>query len=90
MKPDVRELSRGFSLLSDPTQLGILRLFAKGPRNVKALCKTLRLKQPTVSHHLGLLRMGRLVNGVHRGKVVIYTADKAAPKGLASNLAAMI
>jgi DNA-binding transcriptional ArsR family regulator len=90
MKPDLRELSRGFSLLSDPTRLGILRLLAKGPQNVTALCKALRGKQPTVSHHLGLLRMARLVNGVRRGKAVVYTVDKAALKALASGLAAMM
>ncbi len=90
MKLDVRELSRGFSLLSEPTRLGILRLLAKGPRNVTALCKALRLKQPAVSHHLGLLRMGRLVNGVRCGKAVIYAADKAALKALASGLAALM
>ncbi len=90
MKPDLREMSFGFSLLSDPTRLGILRLLAKGPRNVTALCKTLRLKQPAVSHHLGLLRMGRLVNGVRQGKAVIYAADKAALKALASGLAGLM
>ncbi len=89
MKMDVREMCRGFSLLSDPTRLGILRLLAKGPRNVTALCKALRIKQPTVSHHLGLLRMGRLVNGVRHGKAVIYAVDKAALKALASRLAAV-
>jgi DNA-binding transcriptional ArsR family regulator len=90
MKIDVRELSRGFSLLSEPTRLGILRLLTRGPRNVTALCKTLRLKQPTVSYHLGLLRMGRLVNGVRRGKAVIYAPDKAALKALASGLAGLM
>jgi len=90
MKPDLRELSRGFSLLSDPTRLGILRLLTKGPRNVTALCEALGLKQPSVSHHLGLLRMGRLVNGVRQGKTVIYTTDKAATKALASGLAAVM
>jgi len=90
MKPDLREMSFGFSLLSDPTRLGILRLLAKGPLNVTALCKALRLKQPAVSHHLGLLRMGRLVNGVRCGKAVIYATDKAALKALASNLAGLM
>jgi ArsR family transcriptional regulator len=78
----LNEWARGFSLLSDPTRLSILRLLSKGPKNVTALCKALRLKQPTVSHHLGLLRMGRLVVGTRKGKSVIYTTDKAALKAL--------
>jgi len=53
------------------------------------LCKALKLKQPTVSHHLGLLRMGRLVQGVRQGKAVVYTTNRAALKALASALAKM-
>ena len=45
-KADLLEWARGFSLLSDPTRLGILSLLAKGPKNVTALCKALGLKQP--------------------------------------------
>jgi len=78
----LKEWAQGFSLLSDRTRLGILAELSKGPRNVTAMCKALKLKQPTISHHLGLLRMGRLVNGERRGKSVIYTADKKALKEL--------
>ena len=85
-KSDVRDQAQGFGLLSDPTRLGILALLAKGPKNVTALCKALGLKQPTVSHHLGLLRMGRLVNGIRQGKAVVYTTDKANLKALAAAL----
>jgi ArsR family transcriptional regulator len=74
-KGDLQEWARGFSLLSDPTRLGILSKLAQGPKNVTALCEALKLKQPTVSHHLGLLRMGRLVNGERQGKSVVYTTD---------------
>jgi len=79
-----RDRAQGFRLLSDPTRLGILAQLAKGPKNVTSLCKALGLKQPTVSRHLGLLRMGRLVNGVRQGKAVVYTTDKANLKALAS------
>jgi len=74
----LREWARGFSLLSDKTRLGILAELANGASNVSGLCKAL----PTISHHLGLLRMGRLVNGERQGKSVIYTADKKALKEL--------
>jgi DNA-binding transcriptional ArsR family regulator len=85
-KTDLRELARGFSLLSDPTRMGILAALSKGPTNVSGLCKALRKKQPAVSHHLGLLRMGRLVASKRQGKSVIYEADKATLKALASGL----
>jgi len=81
-KAELQEWARGFSLLSDSTRLGVLKMLVKGPKNVTALCKGLGLKQPTVSHHLGLLRMGRMVLGTRKGKTVIYTSNRAALKML--------
>jgi ArsR family transcriptional regulator len=82
-KVDLMELARGFSLLSDATRLGILKLLTSGPKNVTALCKSLGLKQPTISHHLGLLRMGRLAIGTRKGKSVVYVTDVDSMKELA-------
>ncbi|MGB2754659.1 MAG: metalloregulator ArsR/SmtB family transcription factor [Phycisphaerae bacterium] len=81
-KAELQEWARGFSLLSDSTRLGILKMLAQSPKNVTALCKGLGLKQPTVSHHLGLLRMGRIAIGTRKGKSVVYSTDKAALKML--------
>jgi len=89
-KADLLEWARGFTLLSDATRLGILKNLAKGPKNVTALCKALGLRQPITSHHLGLLRMGRLVNSKRQGKSVVYSTDKANLKALASALAKMM
>ncbi|MBE3070107.1 MAG: winged helix-turn-helix transcriptional regulator [Planctomycetes bacterium] len=83
-------MAEGFALLSDGTRLGILSLLAKGPKNVTALCEALGMKQPMVSHHLTLLRMGRLVNGVRQGRAVVYATDKAALRALASALAKLM
>jgi DNA-binding transcriptional ArsR family regulator len=54
----------------------------QGQKNVTALCDGLGLKQPTVSHHLGLLRMGRLVVGTRKGKSVVYVTDAGVLKTL--------
>lgn len=85
-KADLQEWARGFALLSDPTRLGILAMLANGSKNVTALCDALKLKQPTISHHLGLLRMGRIVVGTRQGKSVVYEADKATIKTLSQAL----
>jgi len=89
-KADLRDVAQGFGLLSDLTRLRILAVLANGTSNVTDLCKVLKRKQPGVSHHLGLLRMGRLVNSKRQGKAVVYAADKAALKALASGLAALM
>ena len=81
-----QEWATGFGLLSDPTRLAALSILARGPKNVTALCNELGVRQPTASHHLKLLRMGRLVNGVRQGKSVVYETEKKALKELASAL----
>jgi DNA-binding transcriptional ArsR family regulator len=72
-----------FRLLSDKTRLQIVMLLAGGERNVTSLCEELELPQPTVSHHLGLLRMNRVIVNKRQGKQVIYALDTAG--GKASN-----
>ena len=64
-----------FRLLSDKTRLQIVTLLAGGERNVTSLCEELNLPQPTVSHHLGLLRMNRVIINKRHGKQVIYALE---------------
>ena len=64
-----------FRLLSDKTRLNILMLLAKGERNVSSLCGELSLPQPTVSHHLGLLRMSNVIGNRREGKQVFYSLN---------------
>jgi DNA-binding transcriptional ArsR family regulator len=72
---DVEHLTALFKLLSDKTRLHILLLLADGERNVTNLCEALGLPQPTVSHHLGLLRSSSLIANRRHGKQIFYTLD---------------
>jgi DNA-binding transcriptional ArsR family regulator len=69
---DLDQLTGLFRLLSDKTRLNILLLLADGERNVTSLCEQLQLPQPTVSHHLGLLRVNNVIGNRRRGKQVFY------------------
>src|SRR4051812_22644648 len=80
---DLEQLTSIFRLLADKTRLHILLLLAGGERNVTSLCDELDLPQPTVSHHLGLLRMNRVIINKRQGKQVIYALDSSG--GKASN-----
>src|SRR5215213_1502069 len=75
-----------FRLLSDKTRMNILMLLSRGERNVTSLCEELGLPQPTVSHHLGLLRMSNLIGNRRNGKQVFYglngQVEPAADKAL--------
>jgi DNA-binding transcriptional ArsR family regulator len=70
---DLEQLAALFRLLSDRTRLNILLLLGDGERNVGELCQMLQLPQPTVSHHLGLLRMNNVIGNRRAGKQVFYS-----------------
>ena len=72
---EVVTLSRLFGLLGDPTRVRIVLLLCRGELNVSRLCATLGLPQPTVSHHLGLLRRGSLLQTRRAGKNIHYALD---------------
>jgi DNA-binding transcriptional ArsR family regulator len=57
---------------SDPTRLRILLMLAEREWHVGALCEALNQSQPAVSHHLALLRHGRLVTPRREGKNSYY------------------
>jgi DNA-binding transcriptional ArsR family regulator len=69
---DLEQLAAMFRLLTDKTRLNILMILAEGERNVTSLCEDLKLPQPTVSHHLGLLRMSNVISNRRAGKQVFY------------------
>ncbi len=59
MVPDT--LLRVLKALGDPTRLRILRYLTHEPMTPSALAKKLRLRAPTVVHHLNVLRLAGLV-----------------------------
>lgn len=54
-------LIRSLKALSDSTRLRILRYLAQAPRTAAELSRALRLRPPTVLHHLNQLRMAGMV-----------------------------
>lgn len=55
------DLQRALKALADPTRLRILRYLAHASLTPTQLAERLRLRPPTVVHHLHVLRMARLV-----------------------------
>lgn len=70
---DIRRVADLLKQVSDPTRLQILMLLAEKERNVSELCSDLGTQsQPAVSHHLALLRHGRLIEPRRDGKHNFY------------------
>lgn len=58
--------------LADPKRILLLYALAEGPRRVTDLAEALGLPQPTVSHHLKILRERGLVTAEQEGTAVYY------------------
>lgn len=69
---DTKNASKVFGVLSDETRLAIIMALKEGEKNVTTLCQELGKPQPTISHHLGLLRANTLVEDKRDGKQVVY------------------
>jgi len=69
----VSDLVQLFKLLADETRLRILFFLRQtGELNVLELCSRLRQRQPSVSHHLALLRVAGLIEMRRQGKHNYY------------------
>ena len=55
-------LLRGLKAVADPTRLKILRFLSQEPLTPADLSRRLRLRAPTVTHHLSALRLAGLVH----------------------------
>ena len=60
MVPDA--MLRALKTLSDPTRLRILRYLAEQPQTSSQLSRRLRLRTPTLTHHMNALRLAGLVH----------------------------
>jgi DNA-binding transcriptional ArsR family regulator len=70
---EIRRVADLLKQVSDPTRLQVLMLLAEKERNVSELCADLGTQsQPAVSHHLALLRHGRLIEPRRAGKHNFY------------------
>jgi len=72
-------LVRALKAISDPTRLRILRYLSNERLTPSQLARRLRLRPPTVIHHLQALRMARLVQlTVDEGKERVYSTRPKA------------
>ncbi|MGA8223962.1 MAG: metalloregulator ArsR/SmtB family transcription factor [Candidatus Acidiferrales bacterium] len=75
---DAREYARWFQALADPTRIRILNLLAA---NREAVCvcdivERFAVGQPTISHHLKILRKARFVFSERRGTFKYYRVNR--------------
>ena len=87
---DARTLSRQFAALADPVRLRLVSLLATAEGGAVCACdlvEPLGKSQPTVSHHLKVLRDAGLVASEKKGLWVYYYVPPGALDALAGWLA---
>jgi DNA-binding transcriptional ArsR family regulator len=61
--------------LSNETRLKILKLLKRRQMCVSDICKKFNMTQPSVSHHLDILKRAKLVVSEKRGREVYYSIN---------------
>ena len=73
--------------IADDTRQQIMRLCCCQWLSVTEIVEALKVTQPTVSHHLGILREAGLVEVRREGKQVFYTLNQKRMAAACCNLA---
>jgi ArsR family transcriptional regulator len=87
---DAKALAGMFKALSDPVRLRLLSLIASHEGGEACVCDLsgpFDVTQPTISHHLRVLREAGLIDGERRGTWVYYRVLPVALERLGSVLA---
>jgi ArsR family transcriptional regulator, arsenate/arsenite/antimonite-responsive transcriptional repressor len=80
---DAEVVAERFRALADPTRVRMLNLLVRNDELcVCDINANFELSQPTISHHLGLLRKAGLVDSDVRGRWAFYSANKQAIEAL--------
>lgn len=88
-EPQAVKLATMFKALSDPIRVRLLSLIASHPGGQACVCEisaTFDVSQPTISHHLKLLRSAGLLDCERRGTWVYYWVIPSVLQQLASVL----
>jgi len=62
--------------LADDTRLKILQMLMDDEQCVSDIVGAFSISQPTISHHLNVLRRAGLITSRKEGKMVYYTANR--------------
>ena len=84
--PEFDQLLQFFRVLGNDSRLKILGFLANGERNVGDLAGLLGVKEPTVSHHLSMMKDLGLVTVRAEGNVRIYGLNVGRLEGMSRDV----
>ncbi|HPI73616.1 MAG TPA: metalloregulator ArsR/SmtB family transcription factor [bacterium] len=69
------ELDKLFQALADPTRRKIVQLLKKQDQTPSDLLQKIKVSQPTLSHHLDILKRANLIDGAREGQYIRYSLN---------------
>ena len=76
--------------LADPVRLRILAMLRERERCVCHLTSALQLAQPTISHHMAILKRAGLVRDRHDARWTYYRLEPSAARALSESIATLL
>ena len=64
-----------FKALGDPTRMAIIQLLRERSRTSSELLERIPVSQPTLSHHLDILKRSNLVETRRNGQFIVYSLN---------------
>ena len=86
MDRELRQLVKLFKALSDETRQKIFGLLCEEELNVTDICEEFDCTQPTISHHLTILKNCDLVNTRKDGKMIYYCVNREVVNDVFGNV----
>ena len=71
----LKRMAEMFKVMNDPTRLKIINALLIAEMCVCDIAALMSMTQPTISHHLKVLRQSELIKYRREGKVIYYSLD---------------
>ena len=71
----MKSLSIFFKALGDQTRMEIVRLLRERAMTPSEILQHINVSQPTLSHHLDILKRADLINGERNGQFIQYSLN---------------
>lgn len=71
----MQSFSEFFKALSDPTRQLIIQCLKQRAKSPSELLEEIEISQPTLSHHLDILKRANVINGERDGQFIMYSLN---------------
>ncbi len=72
---DMQQFTEVFKALSDPSRREILQRLKEKAKTPSELLEEIEISQPTLSHHLDILKRASLIEGEREGQFIRYSLN---------------